>query len=148
MSAGDGGIGGKDASPTAGPGASGGQGATAAWSRVCEAGALAERGDGVRFDLAARGGPVPAFVLRIDGRPTAYLNQCAHVPVELDWNPGRFLDDTGTVIVCATHGAVYDASDGACVGGPCRGKALVPVPCRESDGWVEVQAELASAQPR
>ncbi|MEN9316712.1 MAG: hypothetical protein RJA99_763 [Pseudomonadota bacterium] len=116
------------------------------WSRVCESAALAERAEGVRFDIAARGGPVPAFVLRIDGRPTAYLNQCAHVPVELDWNPGRFLDDTGTVIVCATHGAVYDASDGACVGGPCRGKALVAVPSREADGWIEVQAVLASAQ--
>jgi nitrite reductase/ring-hydroxylating ferredoxin subunit len=115
------------------------------WSRVCPSDALAERGDGVRFELAHRAGTLPAFVLRIDGRPVAYLNQCAHVPVELDWNPGRFLDETGTVIVCATHGAVYDASDGACVGGPCRGRGLQPVACREADGWVEVQAAVAAA---
>jgi nitrite reductase/ring-hydroxylating ferredoxin subunit len=112
------------------------------WTRVCAAGALAERGDGVRFEIARPGGRVPAFVLRIDGAPRAWLNQCAHVPVELDWTPGRFLDDTGTVIVCATHGAVYDAGDGSCVGGPCRGRALQGVPCRESDGWVEVRAIL------
>lgn len=113
------------------------------WSRVCPSDALAERGDGVRFEVAHRGGSLPAFVLRIEDRPVAYLNQCAHVPVELDWNPGRFLDDTGTVIVCATHGAVYDAADGACVGGPCHGRGLQQVPCREADGWVEVRAPLA-----
>jgi nitrite reductase/ring-hydroxylating ferredoxin subunit len=116
--------------------------AESSWSRVCSGDTLAERGDGVRFDIARPGGTVPAFVLRIDGAPLAWLNQCAHVPVELDWNPGKFLDDTGTVIVCATHGAVYDAADGVCIGGPCRGRALQPVPCREVDGWVEVQATL------
>jgi nitrite reductase/ring-hydroxylating ferredoxin subunit len=116
------------------------------WARVCAAGSLAERGDGVRFDVASRGGPVPAFVLRIDGRPLAWLNQCAHVPVELDWTPGRFLDDTGTVIVCATHGAVYDASDGTCVGGPCRGKSLQAVPCREAGEWIEVQATVVKGE--
>lgn len=115
---------------------------TADWTRVCPSEALAERGDGVKFDVASSAGTVPAFALRIDGQPLAWLNRCAHVPVELDWNPGRFLDDTGTVIVCATHGAVYDASDGACIGGPCRGKALQAVPCREADGWVEVRATL------
>lgn len=109
-----------------------------AWIRVCPAGVLVERGDGVRFELDAAGGLQPAFVLRIDGVPVAYLNRCAHLPVELDWNPGRFLDDTGTVIVCATHGAVYDASDGSCAGGPCRGRGLQPLPCRETGGWIEV----------
>jgi len=112
------------------------------WARVCAAEALGERGDGVRFEIARPGGRVPAFVLRIDGEPRAWLNQCAHVPVELDWTPGRFLDETGTVIVCATHGAVYDAGDGACIGGPCSGRALQSVPCREADGWVEVRATL------
>jgi nitrite reductase/ring-hydroxylating ferredoxin subunit len=114
-----------------------------AWVRVCRSEALAERGDGVRFDVAGPGGPEPAFVLRIEGAPLAYLNRCAHLPVELDWNPGRFLDDTGTVIVCATHGAVYDASDGSCTGGPCRGRGLQVLPCREVGGWIEVGAGQA-----
>jgi nitrite reductase/ring-hydroxylating ferredoxin subunit len=112
------------------------------WSRLCPGETLAERAGGVRFEIATTGGAVPAFVLRIDGSPKAWLNRCAHVPVELDWTPGRFLDDTGTVIVCATHGAVYDAEDGRCVGGPCRDRGLQPVPCREAGGWIEVRATL------
>ena len=119
-------------------------GTSPGWGRVCRTEALAERGEGVRFDVRAGSATVPAFVLRIDGRALAYLNRCAHVPVELDWNPGRFLDDTGTVIVCATHGAVYDGADGTCVGGPCRGRGLLPLPCRESDGWVEVDGATVS----
>jgi nitrite reductase/ring-hydroxylating ferredoxin subunit len=110
------------------------------WVRVCPAGDLAERGDGVRFEVPGPAGPQAAFALRIDGRPQAWLNRCAHVPVELDWMPGRFLDETGTVIVCATHGAVYDADDGRCVGGPCAGRGLLALACREAGGWVEVQA--------
>lgn len=117
------------------------------WTRLCEAAGLAERGDGVRFEIDRAGGSVPAFVLRIDGEPKAWLNQCAHVPVELDWNPGRFLDDTGTVIVCATHGAVYDAADGTCIAGPCRGRRLQPVPCREANGWIEVEVTLVEKDP-
>jgi nitrite reductase/ring-hydroxylating ferredoxin subunit len=117
------------------------------WTRLCAGDVLAERGEGVRFEIATAGAPVPAFVLRIDGAPRAWLNRCAHVPVELDWNPGRFLDDTGTVIVCATHGAVYDADDGRCVGGPCRDRGLHPVPCREADGWIEVRATLVGKTP-
>jgi nitrite reductase/ring-hydroxylating ferredoxin subunit len=29
----------------------------------------------------------PAFVIRHRGHPHAYLNRCAHVPMEMDW-PG------------------------------------------------------------
>jgi nitrite reductase/ring-hydroxylating ferredoxin subunit len=116
------------------------------WARLCEGAGLAERGAGVRFEIERRGAAMPAFVLRIDGQPKAWLNQCAHVPVELDWTPGRFLDDTGTVIVCATHGAVYDASDGVCMGGPCRGKSLQAVPCRERSGGIEVQATVVKSE--
>jgi nitrite reductase/ring-hydroxylating ferredoxin subunit len=110
------------------------------WSRICPADSLAEQGDGIRFQISHAGGPIPAFLLRIDGQARAYLNRCSHVPVELDWNEGKFLDASGRSIICATHGAVYDAGSGRCQGGPCRGRGLQPVACREIDGWVEVEA--------
>ncbi len=112
------------------------------WSRICPAQSLIEQGDGIRFVISPGGAPIPAFVLRIDGIARAYLNRCAHVPVELDWNEGKFLDDSGRSIVCATHGAVYDAGSGRCLGGPCRGRGLQPVACREIDGWIEVEATV------
>ena len=112
----------------------------AGWLRVCPSEALAEGGDGVRFDWRAEGEPASqaAFAVRFDGEPRAYLNRCAHVPVELDWQPGRFFDESGLYLVCATHGAMYDAADGRCAGGPCRGRGLVALRAREADGWVWV----------
>jgi nitrite reductase/ring-hydroxylating ferredoxin subunit len=114
------------------------------WRRLVPSEALHERDAACRFEWPLGEAPLPAFVLRIDGQPRAWLNRCAHVPVELDGTPGRFLDDAGRVIVCATHGAVYDPVSGRCLRGPCRGKSLHPVPCREHDGWIEV-ADSASS---
>jgi nitrite reductase/ring-hydroxylating ferredoxin subunit len=111
-----------------------------AWSKICPTDALIEQGDGIRFFISLVEGPIPAFLLRIDGQARAYLNRCSHVPVELDWDEGKFLDASGRSIVCATHGAVYDAGSGRCQGGPCRGRGLQQVACREFDGWIEVEA--------
>ena len=109
------------------------------WQAVCASAALAEGGDGVRFDVPAAGGaPLPAFVVRYDGLPRAYLNRCSHVPVELDWQPGRFFDDSGLYLICATHGAMYNAEDGACAGGPCRGRGLSVLQACEAGGTVGV----------
>jgi nitrite reductase/ring-hydroxylating ferredoxin subunit len=111
------------------------------WRRVAECDALAEGGDGVRFTVPRTGdGEVAAFVVRYDGEPRAFLNRCAHVPVELDWQAGRFFDDSGLYLVCATHGAMYSPEDGRCAGGPCRGRGLEMLRAAEADGsvWVEI----------
>lgn len=107
---------------------------------ICAAAALEEGGAGVRFEVATAAGPQEAFVVRYDGAPRAFLNRCAHVPVELDWQPGRFFDDDGLYLVCATHGAMYDPATGACAGGPCRGGGLIPVPVAERDGNIFLES--------
>jgi nitrite reductase/ring-hydroxylating ferredoxin subunit len=103
---------------------------------VCRSDALADGGDGVRFVIDRAGSPHPAFAIRFGGRVYAYLNRCAHVGVELDWQAGRFFDADGMVLICSTHGALYDPETGACLGGPCRGAGLVPVAVDEVDGEV------------
>lgn len=113
---------------------------TEAWQAVCASGDLADAGSGVRFGLG--GAQQPAFVIRIGGSIRAYLNRCGHIPVELDWPEGQFLDDEARFIQCATHGAIYDPHTGACAGGPCRGQGLVALICEERDGQVWVNADL------
>lgn len=112
------------------------------WLRVCDAAALLESGDGQRVELPGRqpgDAARAAFVIRYGGQVHAWLNRCAHVPVELDWLPGKFFDDSGLYLVCATHGALYEPDSGRCVGGPCRGARLERVPAREHEGgvWVD-----------
>ena len=82
---------------------------------VCASGALAEGGDGVRFEVKRGRETAPAFAVRYEGRVYAYVNRCAHVGVELDWQAGRFFDADGMVLLCSTHGALYDPASGACV---------------------------------
>jgi nitrite reductase/ring-hydroxylating ferredoxin subunit len=103
---------------------------------ICASADLAEAGDGVRFEVEVDGARAAAFVVRWRGAPRAYLNRCAHVPMELDWMPGKFFDFTTTLLVCSTHGATYDPATGRCVGGPCRGARLRALPVEERDGVV------------
>lgn len=103
---------------------------------LCASAELAERGDAVVFDVLQYGQPARAFALRIDGRVVAYLNRCAHVPAEMDWMPGQFLDGDRQFILCSIHGAAYEPSSGRCVGGPCGRGRLVTIEVEERDGQV------------
>ena len=103
---------------------------------VCEASALLDGGKGVRFPVLAFGHPGTGFVVRYGGKPFAYLNRCAHVPIELDWSQGDFFESSGLYLMCATHGAVYEPETGKCAGGPCRGGRLRPIAVHERDGGI------------
>lgn len=106
------------------------------WLPVCASDALAERGRAVVWDVLQWGQPVRAFALRIDGRAVAYLNRCVHVPTEMDWQEGEFLDLDRRWIVCSIHGAHYAPETGRCAGGPCGRGALTAVEVDEHDGRV------------
>lgn len=103
---------------------------------ICDSTALADSGDGVRFELEVDGRPEPAFAVRFEGRVCAYRNRCAHMPMELDWKPGKFFDITGGLLICSTHGATYQPDTGKCVRGPCFEPGLIPVPVEERGGKV------------
>ena len=103
---------------------------------LCRSSDLEEAGRAVLFDVVQYRQPLRAFALRFGGRVVAYLNRCAHVPTEMDWTPGEFLDADRRHILCTIHGAAYEPADGRCVGGPCGRGRLTPVDVREVDGQV------------
>ena len=103
---------------------------------ICASGALLDSGRGVRFEVEYFGRPAPAFVVRQDGEVHGYLNRCAHVAMELDWQEGVFFDSFGHDLICSTHGAIYDARSGRCLGGPCNRTPLVKLRCEEREGGV------------
>ena len=103
---------------------------------ICESAALANAGRGVRFEVEYFGERAPAFVVRHRGTVHGYLNRCAHVAMELDWQEGVFFDAAGRDLLCSTHGAEYEAASGRCIGGPCNGSPLVKLRLEERDGQV------------
>ncbi|GAB3769822.1 hypothetical protein GCM10028796_35530 [Ramlibacter monticola] len=102
---------------------------------LCNSGELVDGGLAVSFDVNYGGQTCRAFAIRWKGQVHAYLNRCAHVAMEMDWQPDRFFDDSGRWLLCGTHGAVYHPDTGACAGGPCRGP-LVRIATSESEGVV------------
>lgn len=102
---------------------------------LCNGADLVDGGEAVPFDVIYGGQTCRAFAIRFEGKVHAYLNRCAHVAMELDWQPNRFFDESGRWLVCGTHGAAYRPDTGACAGGPCRA-GLVKIAVIEQDGVV------------
>lgn len=102
---------------------------------LCNSKDLANSGHAVPFDVVYGGQTCSAFAVRFQGTAVAYLNRCAHVAMEMDYQPNRFFDTTGQWLMCATHGATYAPLTGACQMGPCRG-GLIKIDISESNGVV------------
>ena len=102
---------------------------------LCSSDDLVDGGLAVPFDVVYQGQSCWAFALRFEGQAHAYLNRCAHVAMEMDFQPNRFFDTTGRWLICATHGALYQPATGRCMSGPCR-RALVKIDLSEQSGVV------------
>lgn len=100
---------------------------------ICASDLVLEGGKGIRFPLTAGGDDATGFVVRYGGKIHAYLNRCAHIPIELDWTEGVFFESSGLYLMCSTHGAIYVPDTGHCTGGPCRGGRLRAISICERD---------------
>jgi len=115
---------------------------------VCSSDAVLEGGRGVRFAVRAFGDDATGFVVRFEGKVYAYLNRCAHVPIELDWAEGEFFESSGLYLMCSTHGAIYIPESGYCAGGPCKGGRLRPITVHETDGKIYWQPDELIRPPQ
>ena len=79
------------------------------------------------FSLEISSGTLSFFVVRRNLDVFGYHNVCPHTGASLDWLPDRFLDADQRLIICATHGALFEIDSGLCISGPCWGEKLVPV---------------------
>ena len=87
------------------------------------------------FDIDGR----KLFAVRREGIAYFYINRCPHRGIPLEWQPDQFLDDSASLIQCATHGALFLIESGECIAGPCAGKSLTPLPGREDEQGLWVQ---------
>lgn len=113
------------------------------WQTVCQFGELAPE-KFVEFRVHQKN-PEPGAMpltgfLFLDGRePRAFLNQCPHLGIELNWMPGRFMDADNLFIQCSTHGALFKPGTGECIAGPCQGDALSALDLRVEGGAIQVR---------
>ena len=104
-------------------------------------------GAGKGFDLGggAGGEPLEIFVVREGPQVFAYRNVCPHAGSPLDWQPDDFMNEDGSLIMCHTHGALFEIADGFCVAGPCAGDQLTPVAVEVDAAGNVVLGEALSA---
>lgn len=80
--------------------------------------------------------PLRGFVVRVGKEAWGYVNSCPHARHPLNFGPNRFLTPGRELILCASHGALFDKRTGFCVAGPCAGRSLESVPLRIESGFV------------
>jgi nitrite reductase/ring-hydroxylating ferredoxin subunit len=95
-----------------------------------------EAGMARAFTLGEGPWPLRGFVVRSGEEVRGYVNHCPHAGHPLDLLPGRFLTPDGTLIVCASHGALFEKTTGYCVAGPCVGKSLKSIDLEIRSGYV------------
>ena len=104
---------------------------------------LSELDRGARaFSFGGADWPLRGFVVRVGDAVRGYVNRCPHAGHPLDLIPGRFLTADRLLILCSSHGALFEKSTGLCVAGPCPGRRLARVPLEVRSGLVMLAAEV------
>jgi nitrite reductase/ring-hydroxylating ferredoxin subunit len=87
-------------------------------------------GESMKFILPVHGIDEECFVINFHGKFHAYINQCRHVPMAMDWVDNQFFAEHGRYLMCQTHSAYYEPGTGECIAGPSDtcGKFLYRVP--------------------
>jgi nitrite reductase/ring-hydroxylating ferredoxin subunit len=110
---------------------------------ICKLADIADPGSRA-FSAGEGDWPLRGFVVRAGRNVFAYVNRCPHAGHPLNWNPDDFLTPDQTLIMCRSHGALFEMNTGQCVAGPCVGRALQMLPVRVEDERVllELTSEI------
>jgi nitrite reductase/ring-hydroxylating ferredoxin subunit len=90
------------------------------------------------FVLGEGDWPLRGLLVRMGEQVHGYVNHCPHAGHRLNFHPDRFLTPDGALILCLSHGAMFDKATGRCVDGPCRGEALKSLPVHVVEGVVQL----------
>jgi nitrite reductase/ring-hydroxylating ferredoxin subunit len=88
------------------------------------------------FTIGAGDWPLRGFVVRAGQEVRGYVNRCPHAGHPLNLAAHRFLTSDGTLILCCSHGALFEKLTGYCVAGPCAGQRLREIPVQVVAGFV------------
>jgi len=100
----------------------------------------------VEFAVGEGDWPFRGFVVRWERQVYAYANVCPHQRHPLNLTPAGFFNPQRTLLLCASHGAVFEPASGRCVAGPCTGASLTALECRVVDGEVRVTAPASQRE--
>ena len=107
---------------------------------ICPLAEIADPGSRA-FSIGSGDWPLRGFLVRAGDAVFAYVNRCPHAGHPLNWQPDDFLTQDRTLIMCRSHGALFELNTGRCVAGPCGGKSLAALRARVEEGIVIVDID-------
>lgn len=94
------------------------------------------------FTVGEGGWPLHGVLVRVRGAVYAYRNHCPHAGHPLNLRPHQFLTADAALLLCSSHGAMFDKETGFCLAGPCLGKSLTPIGVKVERGYVILTQDL------
>jgi nitrite reductase/ring-hydroxylating ferredoxin subunit len=91
--------------------------------------------------------PLRGFVVRRGSELRAYVNHCPHAGHPLNLRPHGFLAPGAPLILCASHGALFEMETGLCIAGPCPGARLRAIGLRVERGYVMLADDVELSEP-
>jgi nitrite reductase/ring-hydroxylating ferredoxin subunit len=88
------------------------------------------------FAIGGGDWPLRGLVVRLNNDVRGYINRCPHAGHPLNLLPHRFLTPDSALLLCSSHGALFEKATGYCVAGPCVGQHLTHVPLKVESGFV------------
>ncbi len=67
-----------------------------------------------------------------------YYNRCPHLGSHLEWQSDQFLNYDKSLILCATHGALFIIESGLCLAGHCQNQSLTMADFYIEDGQLYI----------
>ena len=96
------------------------------------------------FAIGSGDWPLRGFVVRSNDTVRGFINSCPHAGHPLNFRPHSFLTPDSTLILCSSHGALFEKLTGYCVAGPCAGQSLRAVPLKVEAGFVMLADDVDS----
>lgn len=113
----------------------------AAGTQLLELEGLADGGSRA-FTLGEGDWPLRGILVRDGDAVHAYVNRCPHAGHQLNFMSDNFLTPDRQLIICRSHGAMFDKASGVCVYGPCTGDALKRVEVVVEAGKVKLRDDV------
>ncbi len=97
------------------------------------------------FTIGTGDWPLRGFVVRVGDQVRGYINHCPHAGHPLNLRPHQFLTADGALILCCSHGALFEKLTGLCLAGPCPGRSLRSIPLQILAGFVLLGEDVDAA---
>ena len=88
------------------------------------------------IDIWPNGELISIILARKNAEVYGYINRCPHAGWPLENFNGSFIFTPNFDLVCAAHGAIFDVTNGHCLGGPGQSRPLQKYPITIKDGLI------------